>query len=126
MYFLKSLLLLQSCQLSSFLFFFFNDTAPPEISPLSLPDALPISLFAASPTPAPCISAQPAENTPGAPSSASTSSPESSASVGMDALEGAPGGFSARWAEDRKSNRLNSRHPANSDAVFCFKKKTDN
>src|SRR5260370_9666665 len=24
-------------------FFFFNDTAPPEISPLSLPDALPIS-----------------------------------------------------------------------------------
>src|SRR4029450_14108607 len=26
----------------SFLFFFFNDTAPPEISPLSLHDALPI------------------------------------------------------------------------------------
>src|SRR5256714_4063261 len=27
----------------TFLFFFFNDPAPPEISPLSLPDALPIS-----------------------------------------------------------------------------------
>src|SRR2546422_8164672 len=28
---------------SSSFFFFFNDTAPPEIYPLSLPDALPIS-----------------------------------------------------------------------------------
>src|SRR2546430_6772899 len=30
-----------------FLFFFFNNTATPEISPLSLPDALPISRGAA-------------------------------------------------------------------------------
>src|SRR5258708_34513663 len=31
------------CALHRFLFFFFNDTATPEISPLSLHDALPIS-----------------------------------------------------------------------------------
>src|SRR5260221_11773028 len=32
-----------SPRLSFFSFFFFNDPAPPEIYPLSLPDALPIS-----------------------------------------------------------------------------------
>src|SRR5258708_32955856 len=41
--FFSCTLVLPSC----FLFFFFNDTAPTEISPLSLHDALPISFLRA-------------------------------------------------------------------------------
>src|SRR3990167_6878951 len=37
-------------QISLFSFFFFNDAAPPEISPLSLHDALPISSRASFPS----------------------------------------------------------------------------
>src|SRR2546429_9687384 len=78
---------------SSF-FFFFNDPAPPEISPLPLHAPLPISIWPSrlpdgfAPPPPPFIGAQGVLGTP-----------------------------------DRKSTRLNSSHGYISYAVFCLKKK---
>src|SRR2546429_4495759 len=83
-----------------FFFFFFNDTATTEISPLSLHDALPISVIAGSSDgtvmPAVCLSG----GSPG---------------------RGGPAGAPALG--DRKSTRLNSSHGYISYAVFCLKKK---
>src|SRR6267154_5876143 len=79
-------------------FFFFNDTATTEIYTLSLHDALPISRPTAG-------SARSSATTPTS-SSASRSWPPASR------------------PRDRKSTRLNSRHPSISYAVFCLKKKT--
>src|SRR3712207_8376831 len=81
-------------------FFFFNDTAPPEIYTLSLHDALPIfcpfgNQFA--PLSPPC-----------APAWAYGSS--------------SPASFMGETL-DRKSTRLNSSHANISYAVFCLKKK---
>src|SRR3982750_3845530 len=73
-------------------FFFFNDPAPPEISPLPLHDALPISFFAS-------------ELEPRA---------RAAAVLGDE--------HDARRLEDRKSTRLNSSHDQISYAVFCLKK----
>src|SRR2546430_12436432 len=77
-----------------FFFFFFNDTATPEIYTLSLHDALPIS---GEPLPPPLI-------------------PDS----GIEECHGIAPGAPAR---DRKSTRLNSSHSQISYAVFCLKKK---
>src|SRR5690606_41986230 len=83
--------------------FFFNDTAPPDIYPLSLHDALPISTR--TPTPAVPV-------------------------LGNGQIGGGPGpnvGILALGAmavvTDRKSTRLNSSHVKISYAVFCLKKK---
>src|SRR5438445_10113916 len=76
--------------------FFFNDTAPTEISTLSLHDALPI-YSANSLTSFSGLCLQPSPN---------SSPPCCSASGG-----------------DRKSTRLNSSHANISYAVFCLKKK---
>src|ERR1022692_3919793 len=75
-----------------FLFFFFNDTATTEISPLPLPDALPIYHFRVS-----LSGPDPASSGPRPPPS-----PDPSL--------------------DRKSTRLNSSHLVISYAVFCLKK----
>src|SRR5437899_12332953 len=76
-------------------FFFFHDTATPEIYTLSLHDALPISLSQWLP-----------------------------AAMGMAAprMLGVFRGFAVD-AIDRKSTRLNSSHLGISYAVFCLKKK---
>src|SRR4051795_7251917 len=74
------------------LFFFFNDTPPPEIYPLSLHDALPIS-SRRRPAPRPRTPRRPRPPAPRArPATA-----------------------------DRKSTRLNSSHTLISYAVFCLK-----
>src|SRR2546422_4116827 len=99
-----------------YFFFFFNDTAPPEIYPLSLHDALPI-----------CLS-----STMGRPSSPPVTT---SASRGMAPRNGTPTcrlirsppprrKISVLFPQDRKSTRLNSSHGYISYAVFCLKKKT--
>src|SRR2546429_6245539 len=84
-------------------FFFLNDTATTEISPLPLPDALPIFF---------CILAD--ANQP-------IGKPEQRRSV-LQVESGevrAPG----PRLRDRKSTRLNSSHGYISYAVFCLKKK---
>src|SRR2546422_8490826 len=91
--------------LRSFSFFFFNDTAPTEIYPLSLHDALPIS-----------VPAPPRNRQFSCRSAANIGSPGSVLSVGAE-------GPSPRPALDRKSTRLNSSHGYISYAVFCLKKK---
>src|SRR5438552_11054158 len=84
--------------LTSFSFFFFNDTAPTEIYTLSLHDALPISSVSCR-----RLSCQ---NT--------TATAMYSREPGMIAVA------------DRKSTRLNSSHQIISYAVFCLKKKKKN
>src|SRR2546430_13515764 len=91
-----------------FFFFFFNDPATTEISPLSLHDALPI-----------CIEPGP----PPEPGIAATSG-------GWWRWPRPPGNFppnastpGRRGHLDRKSTRLNSSHSQISYAVFCLKKK---
>src|SRR5436190_11643549 len=78
-----------------FFFFFFNDTATTEIYTLSLHDALPIFTTVRSTT--------------------------SAARRAKTIRRAAPS--VARFAEDRKSTRLNSSHTVISYAVFCLKKK---
>src|SRR6202022_4782722 len=77
------------------LLFFFNDTPPTEIYPLSLHDALPISQGFRG-----------------------TLADDDAGSHGI-------AGGHARHDRDRKSTRLNSSHAHISYAVFCLKKKTD-
>src|SRR2546427_1765458 len=108
------------------LFFFFNDTATTEISPLSLPDALPISVRERRHRlgPAEAIALGDAGEAGGA------------EYRGLDAAPGARRRHEHDLADardarrhrghqhrDRKSTRLNSSHSQNSYAVFCFKKK---
>src|SRR5256885_825116 len=78
-------------------FFFFNDTATPEIYTLPLHAALPIYARRAAP---PGRTTPPRRPRPAAP--------------------GSPG---PRPNPDRKSTRLNSSHLVISYAVFCLKKK---
>src|SRR6476620_12071129 len=58
--------------LSSFLFFFFNDTATTEIYTLSLHDALPIWIASATPRPDPAIRMSSFAIAPGGPDRKST------------------------------------------------------
>src|SRR3712207_7418971 len=81
-------------------FFFFNDTATPEIYPLSLHDALPI------------YSPIGWENFFTAVAGAAA------ALTGLIFV-----GLSINLSKDRKSTRLNSSHANISYAVFCLKKK---
>src|SRR3712207_7844887 len=92
-------------------FFFLNDTAPPEISTLPLPDALPIWRAVDRDELGPCALAgvrvarleQPCEF--------------GRKGIGHCGLGAQPAGA------DRKSTRLNSSHANISYAVFCLKKK---
>src|SRR2546426_5847791 len=94
--------------LSLHFFFFFNDTATPEIYPLSLHDALPISKSRASLTQ--IMRARRHSHT--RPCLATTSR----------SMSGSEPTLSTASA-DRKSTRLNSSHLVISYAVFCLKKK---
>src|SRR5258705_2335439 len=90
-----------------FSFFFFNDTAPTEIYPLSLPDALPICPVAGRGGPLEDEAAL-ADGDPG------------NGGIGEP---GSPSASAASSSRDRKSTRLNSSHLGISYAVFCLKKK---
>src|SRR5256885_11572005 len=100
-------------------FFFFNDTAAPEIYTLSLPDALPISPAGPRGTPiryrvrpAPAPRSSPLPPPPLAP---------------RDRCRPRGCRLAPRGRHrDRKSTRLNSSHLVISYAVFCLKKKTRN
>src|SRR2546430_9971928 len=87
---------------SSFIFFFFNDTATTEIYTLSLHDALPIS-----------------NKKPITPKWVFKVKRHTDGSIDK---------FKARFVArgDRKSTRLNSSHSQISYAVFCLKKKKKN
>src|SRR4051794_41233809 len=80
-------------------FFFFNDTATPEIYTLSLHDALPISQAV--------VKFEKNSNM--------ESDMTKSEGLNMTVPEGD--------GRDRKSTRLNSSHPSISYAVFCLEKK---
>src|SRR2546430_13483809 len=89
------------------LFFFFNDTATPEIYPLPLHDALPISEFEAA---NPGVKVKPVY----------TGTYQDTITK---ILTAAKSGEPPQLAVDRKSTRLNSSHSQISYAVFCLKKK---
>src|SRR2546422_4905646 len=97
--------------LSTFLFFFFNDTATTEIYTLSLHDALPI-----------CADQRRKRHGQGA--------HRQSDSLRLDTRrQGVRAGehrLDSRGPPDRKSTRLNSSHGYISYAVFCLKKKKKN
>src|SRR5947209_9030166 len=84
---------------TSYLSFFFNDPATPQIYTLSLHDALPIYMLPGPEWPSP----------PPQPNRSTSRSTSSRAAAG-----------------DRKSTRLNSSHANISYAVFCLKKKNKN
>src|SRR3954466_11858311 len=84
------------CSSFLFIFFFFNDTAPTEIYPLSLHDALPIYGQHAGPV-----------------------------SSRLDRRRAAVPRHDDGRPPDRKSTRLNSSHTIISYAVFCLKKKNE-
>src|SRR5256885_11475131 len=92
-------------------FFFFNDTATPEISPLSLHAALPIS----------------PHQLPGLLTQGLALERIRQAARGQpdlrDAAEHERSSRSLQDRKDRKSTRLNSSHLVISYAVFCLKKK---
>src|SRR5258705_1354284 len=107
-----------------FCFFFFNDTATPEISPLSLHDALPIS----AQSPAVGSLARVRMGT-GVGEPVAVRGPAAQEA----ALRGGLGGHRRSDSDldavafairtDRKSTRLNSSHLGISYAVFCLEKK---
>src|SRR5256885_11306115 len=84
-------------------FFFFKDTAPPEIYPLSLHDPLPISSGVR-----PSLYQMTTRRT----------------DIPVPAIRGRPPQMPG--VRDRKSTRLNSSHLVISYAVFCLKKKNQN
>src|SRR3989442_4454846 len=95
---------------TSHFFFFFNDTAPTEIYPLSLHDALPISLRASRIPRAPCRAAS------------RRARPRRGAGDRLRAPAARDAPVHER-GEDRKRTRLKSSHVRISVAVFCFEKK---
>src|SRR5256885_9322556 len=98
-----------SFRLPNSLLFFFNDTAPTEIYPLSLHDALPIYTEALQ----------------GAKTFALW--PLSQAAQSCFGKDTWPDGIPVPQAWlDRKSTRLNFSHLVISYAVFCLKKKNNN
>src|SRR2546428_10860887 len=106
-------------------FFFLNDTAPPEISPLPLHDALPISSEQKSASPEPPATGRFTVNpSPGPePTSDAGPVPGYSGHSWMDANRTWGDAWKMSLVPDRKSTRLNSSHDQISYAVFCLKKK---
>src|SRR2546422_9201690 len=95
---------LRSAFIDIFFFFFLNNPAPTEISPLPLPDALPICLR---------VPATKGHDAPAGPQLPADPGPR--ANLMLCYVIG-----------DRKSTRLNSSHGYISYAVFCLKKKKKN
>src|SRR3712207_7657744 len=98
------------------LFFFFNDTATPEIYTLPLHDALPISSRATVP-----ISGQ--RPTSALETKQASSVPPRTRMSSQEAWLDRNSTGASPEARDRKSTRLNSSHANISYAVFCLKKK---
>src|SRR5258708_31780854 len=106
--------------------FFFNDTAPPEISPLPLHDALPISPACGVRRPRPVPARWP--RPPADHGASACAEPPPAAAPGRARGRAARGAGAARATRsrdsaDRKSTRLNSSHQIISYAVFFLKKK---
>src|SRR5256885_8543706 len=103
-----------------FFFFFLNDPAPPEISPLPLHAALPISEhLGPDRVPAAAVAPDLGGMQNGHGDLLPADGVHLLADDGVDAVEHA-------LAQDRKSTRLNSSHLVISYAVFCLKKKKKN
>src|SRR2546422_3736496 len=108
-----------------FFFFFLNNPAPPESSPLPLPAALPISVV----TPAPVAVTAPRRSVDGRErvtlNTAYVRALERSGLVplAVPTMIAPDRAAAARARRDRKSTRLNSSHGYISYAVFCLKKK---
>src|SRR3712207_7679892 len=96
------------------IFFFFNNTAPPEFSTLSLHDPLPISQRHLA-------------RRPGRPARRDALRRDEARRAGLHARHAARPQARRREGRrdqrDRKSTRLNSSHANISYAVFCLKKK---
>src|SRR5256885_8574783 len=103
-------------------FFFLNDPAPPEISPLPLPAALPIFLIPAASAPVAAFVTDPKPFPAPAPDDAPVLASERPSSRTPAPAPAVPEPFDPS-AADRKSTRLNSSHLVISYAVFCLKKK---
>src|SRR5690606_41348764 len=97
----------------SFLFFFFNDTATPEIYTLSLHDALPICKDRRLVVDASALGDRAAQAI-----TALFDATHGKAFADAGQIEEL-----GRTGQDRKSTRLNSSHVKISYAVFCLKKK---
>src|SRR2546429_1711818 len=107
-------------------FFFFNDPAPPEFSPFSLPDAFPICLDHGRQQ----LAHRARRLFAGGLSAADeVRHRQERAEIvrGMSPFRSQPGIVEVKPADerakDRKSTRLNSSHGYISYAVFCLKKK---
>src|SRR5256885_13702390 len=100
-------------------FFFFNDPAPPEISPLPLPDALPIP----PPPPGPRWRAAAAPAPGGIPRTSARPRSRAAATARRVSVRRVDRPPPVNATQDRKSTRLNSSHLVISYAVFCLKKK---
>src|SRR2546430_8325191 len=111
---------LHSPHIPTSFFFFLNDPAPPEISPLPLHDALPISrpTLAASSRRIPRARRSSAARRP-IRSIARCRAPRATRWIGPTAATE----IRPALRPDRKSTRLNSSHSQISYAVFCLKKK---
>src|SRR2546430_8733171 len=96
------------------MFFFFNDTATPEIYTLSLHDALPISYLRSG---APGLVLR-----PGTPEEVAEALAFARRQPVPLSVRSGGHGISGRSTKDRKSTRLNSSHSQISYAVFCLKK----
>src|SRR5256885_3904749 len=134
-----------------FLFFFLNDPAPPEFSPLPLPAPLPILDATRPPPPPPPPPPEPCGRPPPPPPPADQHH-NTRPAIGLQDRRGregaggwevlvaqatAPAATTEKFREkahaasinpsvsltDRKSTRLNSSHLVISYAVFCLKKK---
>src|SRR5205807_5244519 len=101
---------------STFSYFHFTATSPPESYTLSLHDALPISLLSGLEPSDECPGVQPV-------SSAALSAFAEPPGCHPSAGDSDPRAVLDAAAQDRKSTRLNSSHLVISYAVFCLKKK---
>src|SRR2546430_10040888 len=110
--------------LLSLLFFFFNDTATPEISPLSLHAPLPICREPSCGFPGLPPAGGVAPEAPAGPPRIARAPPRAAAPRRDPLRAGSEGRAPASSGPDRKSTRLNSSHSQISYAVFCLKKKT--
>src|SRR2546427_1675310 len=109
-----------------FFFFFFTDTAPPEISPLSLHDPLPISprglpVFDSPIVPAGVVPGPPPPTLPLEVDAALLRTRTNSLRTLAENTDGIALVNSMPSVLDRKSTRLNSSHSQISYAVFCLK-----
>src|SRR2546422_8573736 len=106
-----------------FVFFFFNDTAPPEIYTLSLHDALPIWDLEGNHAQPHAVGAERIALGDDGEIDGGFGERQQFSGPGHGESDRLDGGRADRILQDRKSTRLNSSHGYISYAVFCLKKK---